>query len=236
MAPRYQENVDRIKLDVGMGYNHSQRGRHATQTGLGKLFLLSDAAAVEFPIDKGRGITVLFSGVEERGPAFEALFYTVSSTAIMARPRERIPCRCGTGRGGSSRLPAADSHHHCCCCYCHRRAGAPHLQATQFMDTGSPNAGPPSLPAFGTAVFTLGNISAHISVLFIKENEKDEDGSSSRESPSDVQPQRAEERAPEKAPTQLQTQEASSSKAGEEREGLPEEYGWVPIIEEEPEE
>lgn len=95
------------------------------------------------------------------------------------------------------------------------------------------------LPAFGTAVFNLGHLSAHISVLFVRNAEEDNAGSRSREMPSEDQAGRAEEQAkgaPEKAPAQTQTQEASTSKAGEEQAGLQEEYGWVPIVEEEPEE
>ena len=115
------------------------------------------------------------------------------------------------------------------------------MQTTQFMDAGSPTTEPPSLPAFFTAVFTIGSISAHLSVLFIKDTKENEDGEGNRAMLYAEQPTIAEEKAEgtmEQAPTQSQKPEASSSKnvAGEEGDGLPEYYGWVPIVEEKPEE
>ena len=246
MVPKAQENVELVISEMGRGTNHSQSDA-VDVTGV--------EAAKEFfaPVLRGAGCFVLLPRgeegilccvgrrIEQELPAYESLFFTLSSSTKMVKPRERMPCRRGSGRGCSSRHPVADAHHHCCCCYCHRRVGASHMQASQFMDVGSPNSEPPSLPAFGTAVFTLGSISAHLSVLFVKETKENEDGEGSRASPFTEHQATDEERtggAPEQAPAQSQKLEALSSKnvAEEEGEGTQEEYGWVPIVEEKPEE
>lgn len=98
--------------------------------------------------------------------------------------RERMPCRRGSGSGQFPRPPAADLHHHCCCVYCYRRVGANPISANQFMEVGSSVEGQPWLPAFGSAIFTLGSseahegVNAHISVLFTKIPAEDDEGSS----------------------------------------------------------
>ena len=115
------------------------------------------------------------------------------------------------------------------------------------MDSGSPSAEPPVLPAFGTAIFTLGSsrnnacINAHISVLFIEDSQDEEGGSDSKEALPDDQPEIIKEE-PAGVPGQITTQphknEASTSKKAEveEWEGRLEGYGWCRILEEKPEE
>lgn len=103
----------------------------------------------------------------------------------MVRLRERQPCRRGFGRGEPSRPPATDVHHHCCCCYGSRRTGATPILASQFLEAGGPIDGGPMLPAFGSVIFTLGSsrenagINAHISFLFTKIPEENEEGTRS---------------------------------------------------------
>lgn len=162
-------------------------------------------------------------------------------------PRQRLLSRRGSARGGSSRGTVADPHHHCCCQYCHRRSGASPLRVSQYMDSGSPSAGPPPLPAFGTVVFTLGGsrnnarINAHISVLFTEDPEDEEGGSGSKEEPSEDMQEIIEEAQVgvlEQTPSHPQANEASSSKQAEVDawEGRPEGDGWSRILEKKPEE
>lgn len=98
--------------------------------------------------------------------------------------RERMPCRRGSGNGQFPRPPAANLHHHCCCVYCHRRGGANPIPARQILEVGNSVEMAPSLPAFGSVVFSLGSsegsagVNAHISVLFTNSPEVDDDGSS----------------------------------------------------------
>lgn len=115
------------------------------------------------------------------------------------------------------------------------------------MDAGNPNAGPHSLPVFGSAIFTLGSsrdnsrINAHISVLFIEDSQEGEGGSGSKGEPPGDQPENVEEEpagVPEQTPNRPQEQEASTSKknAVEEWDDFPEHYGWCRILEEKSEE
>lgn len=189
-------------------------------------------------------------------PSSIVLVQALGAAEIMVRPRERMPCRRGSGRGESSRHPAADVHHHCCCCYCHRRAGATPIQASHFMEADSSNDGAPLLPAFGSVIFTLGSsrdnagINAHISVLFTKAPEEDEEGTQpvaaevlpegSREKRPVVQPTFAKgnpEKELQQSPTRLQEQEkpATAQDPMAMWAGIPEGQGWSRIIEEKPE-
>ena len=99
---------------------------------------------------------------------------------LMARTRERQPCRRGRGSGVPGRPPTvAGAHHHCCCQYCFRRAGIPHLQAFSFLDADAPPEQLPRplvLPAYGSTIFRLGNLNVHISILFIREAEEEQEG------------------------------------------------------------
>ena len=108
-----------------------------------------------------------------------------SFSVHMARTRERQPCRRGPGRGAPSRPPAmAEGQHQCCCCCSLRRAGIPHLQVSQFMDTFDPEEKQPrqpESPAFGSAVFKLGNFNAHVSILFVIDEETDLEGANKHE-------------------------------------------------------
>lgn len=109
------------------------------------------------------------------------------------------------------------------------------------------------LPAFGSVIFTLGSsrenagINAHISVLFTKIPEENEEGThsvsaeappeSKREKSPMVPPSTAEgnsETELQQAPTQLQEQELPST-AQDPMAGIPEGQGWCRIIEEKPE-
>lgn len=171
---------------------------------------------VQFHLQSSRNILCSRKTLEIRNSICEEDILG-SFAVCMARTRERQPCRRGPGRGAPSRPPAvAEEHHHCCCSYCFRRFGIPQLQVSQYMDTSIPNEEPPRqpmLPAFGTAVFKLGNLSAHVSILFVRDAEEDLEGARNSESPSANPLDRAEDQAVAakgKAPIQV----ASASKAG----------------------
>lgn len=169
------------------------------------------------------------------GAAETPVFYI-----LMARTRERQPCRRGRGRGAPGRPPAAaEAHHHCCCQYCFRRAGIPHLQAFSFLDSDAPPEQLPRplvLPAYGSAIFRLGNLNVHISILFIRRAEEEHDNSRVPTS-ANMENMAGEQlgEAKGKEPIQAKAQDASTSKAGEDSEE--ELVGWgYPIVEMEPEE
>lgn len=106
---------------------------------------------------------------------YPALLGSLVSIATMVKPRQRLISRRGSGRGGTSRPSVDNASTRCCRCLCHRVEEANPLQSSQFMDSGNPEAGTKSLPAFGTAVFSFNSapansrINAHVSVLFMEE-------------------------------------------------------------------
>ena len=174
----------------------------------------------------------------------------------MVRLCERMSCRRGSGRGESSRPPAADVHRHCCCCYCYSRAGATAIPVSQFLEAGSSNDGVPMLPAFGSVIFSLDSskdnagINAHISVLFTKIPEENED--KPPQAPAEIrseinkgkramgEPSISEtipERTPQPAPSRACEDEkpAPSQNPMAMWEGVPEGQGWCRVLEEEPE-
>ena len=180
--------------------------------------------------------------------------------------RERMPCRRGRGarRARAARGPAAALHHHCCCVYCHRRAGAPQVQPSQYVEAGGSSNGEQSLPAFGSVIFSLRNprenlgINAHISVLFTRIPDENEAGlprPPAMEHPLDTE-QRIHPAREGNLPLAMEEEcrlvdkgkrplgEASSSREAELREkepelpafmdGLPEGHGWAWIREAKP--
>lgn len=138
--------------------------------------------AVELCLESIRGLHSIGSDNCDFKPTSFVMEQVEGDAENMVRLRERQPSRRGPGHGAPSRPLAADVHHHCCCCYCYRRAGAIPIPASQFLEVGSSRGGEPVLPAFGSVIFTLGNsqesagINAHISVLFTKVPEENEDG------------------------------------------------------------
>ena len=102
----------------------------------------------------------------------------LGSVPSMVRPRQRPPCRRGSARGQSSRPPAQIPNPYRCQCRCHGFHDATPIQASQFVDSRSPDPSAPS-PAFGSAIFTFSSssdrprINAHVSVLFLDEAPSD---------------------------------------------------------------
>lgn len=114
------------------------------------------------------------------------------------------------------------------------------MQVSQFLDTEDPHEKSPrqtESPAFGSAVFKLGNFNAHVTILFVRDETMDLEGADKHELPSENQRDQNKVQGEEtkgKEPLQNMAQEASSSKAAADEDlDFPFGFGY-PIVEMDP--
>jgi len=125
-------------------------------------------------------------------------FPLLSPALACMAPRQRLLSRRGTERGRPSRPPKNQPVSHCCPCCCHRPTPSSTLQPSSFLDASSPSHNSGSLPAFGNAIFSFQSsrekpcITAHVSVLFLEDEAKDNDGKGKqKEDSEDLEKKRA---------------------------------------------